>query len=294
MAVQMAKSQSDISWPFTLRPLSPLMAAEILDLNLSKPVSDALRNSILDAFHRYHVLVFRNQNLSKADLVNFTEGFGELEPHIHADFQGKEFPHLHAVNNLDDDGKPSSKIQNRGNYSWHTDKSYMAIPSMATLLHAIEIPPEGGDTEFADMQAAYDALSDDMKSRIADLRMIHSWERSREKSTPMPATKEEIEAAPPVSHPLVRTHPATNAKTLYIGNHASHVDGWIIEDGEALLNELQDFATQDRFIYRHRWQENDLVMWDNRCLLHRAINNYDMDRHRRILNRTVVRGDVPF
>ncbi len=280
-------------WPFTLCPLSPLMAAEVLGLNLSQPIDDVLRDSILDAFNQYHVLVFRGQDLSKAAQTEFTLRFGDMEPHVNRDFRGHEFPHLHAVNNLDDSGKPSSTITNKGNYAWHTDKSYMAIPSLATLLHAIELPPEGGDTEFADMQVAYEALADDMKSRIAKLRMIHSWQRSREKSGCLPATEQEIKDAPPVSHPLVRTHPATGTKGLYIGNHASHIEGWPVNEGEALLKELQAFSTQDQFVFRHCWQAGDLVMWDNRCLLHRATDTYDMDRHRRILNRTVVRGEVP-
>ncbi|MEQ8193677.1 MAG: TauD/TfdA family dioxygenase [Rhodospirillales bacterium] len=279
--------------PFTRRALSPLMAAEIVGLDLSRPVGENLRDAILETFNRDHVLVFRDQHLSKAEQIAFTETFGELEPHVNADFRGHEFPHLHVVNNLGPDGKPARALTNKGNYAWHTDKSYMAVPSLATLLFAVEVPPEGGDTEFADMQAAYAALSDDMKARIGTLRMVHSWERSREKSGSKPATEQEKRDAPPVVHPLVRTHPATGAKSLYIGTHASHVEGWPRADGERLLKELQDFATQERFIYRHRWRPGDLVMWDNRCLLHRATDTYDMDKHRRILHRTVVRGAVP-
>jgi taurine dioxygenase len=293
MLVERPRPNDTAARPFALHPLAPLMAAEVLDLDLRRPVDDGLRDAVLDAFNRDHVLVFRDQHLNKAEQVAFTQRFGEMEPHVNADFRGHEFPHLHVVNNLDPDGRPSRAITNRGNYAWHTDKSYMAVPSLATLLFAIEVPPEGGDTEFADMQAAYDALDGAMKARIAGLRMVHSWERSRQKSGSKPATEQEKRAAPPVVHPLVRVHPATGAKSLYIGTHASHVEGRPIEDGERLLKELQDFATQERFIYRHRWRPGDLVMWDNRCLLHRATDTYDMDKHRRILHRTVVRGSVP-
>ena len=294
MTIAQSATDTKATWPFTLRPLSPLMAAEIIELDLTQTIDDTMRDTILDAFNRYHVLVFRGQDLSKATLTEFTLRFGDMEPLIHAEFRGEEFPHLHAVNNLDETVKPSSRITNRGNYSWHTDKSYMAIPSLATLLHAIELPPEGGDTEFADMQAAYEALTDDMKSRIANLRMVHSWQRSREKSGCAPATEQEIQDAPPVSHPLVRTHSASGAKGLYIGNHAFHIEGWSVDEGEALLKELQEFATQDQFVFRHRWQPGDLVMFDNRCLLHRATDTYGMDKYRRILNRTVVRGEAPY
>jgi alpha-ketoglutarate-dependent taurine dioxygenase len=157
----------------------------------------------------------------------------------------------------------------------------------------VQLPPKGGDTEFADMQAANDALPEMRKRELEGLRVVHSWERSRQKSGSKPATEAEKQDAPPVVHPLVRTHPATGWKGLYIGNHTSHVEGWSVAEGEALIDELQAFATQAQFVYRHRWQPGDLVMWDNRCLLHRALPNFEMERYARVLNRTVVRGDIP-
>ena len=279
--------------PFRIQPLSPLMAAEVRRLDLSQPVGDAMRDAILAALNRYKVLVFRDQDLPAAAQAAFTRRFGELEPHVNRDFRSAGIPEVHPVNNLDENERPSRGIKNIGNYSWHTDKSYMARPSLATLLYAVQLPPDGGDTEFADLQAAYDALPEERKRSLQPLRIVHSWERSRQKSGSKPATEEEKRDAPPVVHPLVRTHPATGRKGLYIGNHTSHVEGWPVDKGEALLAELLDFATQARFVYRHRWQPADMVMWDNRCLVHRAIANFDMDRHARVLNRTVVRGDVP-
>lgn len=286
-----ALPKSDV--PFELSPLPGPFGAEVRGIDLSKPFDDGVRDAILDAFNTNHFLVFRDQALDKPAQVVFSERFGILEPHVNRDFRSQDFPHLHPVNNLGQDGKPSSALMNRGNYFWHTDKSYMAIPSMATILHAVELPPDGGDTEFADMEAAYAALPDETKQRIEGLRMIHSWERSRQKSGSKPATADEITDAPPVSHPLVRRHPATGNKSLYIGTHAYYVEGWDVAEGEKLLDELQTFATQPQFIYRHKWLPGDMVMWDNRALLHRATSSYDMDRHKRILNRTVVRGDVP-
>jgi len=279
-------------WPFEARPLSPLMGAEILGFDAAQPMDDATRDAVLDALNRYKVLVLRDQDLTPEAQATFTKRFGELEPHVNREFRGAGVPEVHPVNNLDENDRPA-RGRNIGNYSWHTDKSYMLRPSLATLLYAVQLPPDGGDTEFADMDAAYDALPGARKQTLQPLRLWHSWQRSREKSGSRPATEQEKRDAPPVNHPLVRTHPGTGHKVLYLGNHSSHVDGWPVEKGEALIDELQTFATQDRFVYRHNWRPGDLVMWDNRCLLHRAVDNFNMDKHVRILNRTVVRGDVP-
>jgi taurine dioxygenase len=296
MAMTDAASAGSTSapWTFDIRPLSELMGAEIFGMNLAKPVDDATRDAILEALNRYKLLVFRDQDLPKEAQLAFTRRFGELEPHVNRDFRSAGAPEVHPVNNLDENQQPSRSIKNIGNYSWHTDKSYMARPSLATLLYAVQLPPSGGDTEFADMQAAYDALPEARKRALQSLRLVHSWERSRQKSGSKPATDEEKRDAPPVVHPLIRTHPATGRKVLYVGNHTSHVEGWEAAKGEALIAELQEFATQPRFVFRHQWQPGDMVMWDNRCLLHRALPNFEMERYARVLNRTVVRGDVPY
>jgi taurine dioxygenase len=270
------------------------MGAEIFGTSLAQPIDDAARDVILEALNRYKLLAFRDQNLPKEAQLAFTRRFGELEPHVNRDFRSAGAPEVHPVNNLDENQQPSRSIKNIGNYSWHTDKSYMARPSLATLLYAVQLPPSGGDTEFADMQAAYDALPEARKRMLQPLRLVHSWERSRQKSGSKPATEEEKHDAPPVVHPLIRTHPATGRKVLYVGNHTSHVEGWEVARGEALIAELQEFATQPRFVFRHQWRPGDLVMWDNRCLLHRALPNFEMERYARVLNRTVVRGDIPF
>jgi len=293
MTEAVAPGGTSMAWPFDIRALSDPMGAEIVDLDLSEPIDDAMRDAILMALNRFKLLVFRHQDLSKDAQLAFTRRFGEIEPHVNRDFRSAGAPEVHPVNNLDENQRPSRDIKNIGNYSWHTDKSYMARPSLATLLYAVQLPPKGGDTEFADMQAAYDALPEVRKRELEGLRVVHSWERSRQKSGSKPATEAEKQDAPPVVHPLVRTHPATRRKGLYIGNHTSHVEGRSVAEGEALIDELQAFATQAQFIYRHRWQPGDLVMWDNRCLLHRALPNFEMERYARVLNRTVVRGDIP-
>ena len=149
----MANRQQAEDWPFEISPLSPLMAAAVTGFDAATPIDDFARDSILDALGRFKVLVLRNQDLAPAAQAAFTRRFGELEPHVNREFRGNAVPEVHPVNNLDEDGKPA-RGRNIGNYSWHTDKSYMPRPSLATMLYAVTLPPAGGDTEFADMQAA--------------------------------------------------------------------------------------------------------------------------------------------
>jgi len=273
---------------FAVRPLSSLFAAEIIGLDLRQTLTQPVRRAVYDAFVRHHVLAFRDQRLTREEQIAFTEQFGALERHI-ARNRGSDNPWVHTVSNLGADGHPSGKVNST---SWHTDKSFRPEPSLATILHAVTMPPSGGDTCFASMYAAYDALSDGEKAKLDRLRVIHSWELSREKMG-QKASPEEIRDAPPMSHPLVRVHPDTGRKCLFMGEHASHIDGWPMANGRALLARLEAHATQQRFIYRHRWQPGDVLMWDNRCLLHRADPNFDAALHPRVLHRTCLRGTAP-
>jgi alpha-ketoglutarate-dependent taurine dioxygenase len=274
--------------------LSPAGGAEIHGLDLSQPIDDALKDAILAAFRDHHILVFRDQSLSDTHQHAFSKNFGPLEEHVHRMRDGSKLPLVHIVNNLDAHGSPTTTPHTHGNYYWHTDKSYHEVPSLATLLHAVILPPSGGDTQFANTRMAYDALPKDLKREIADLRVVHSWEVSRRNTGNKPATPEEIHDRPPVTHPLVRTHPDSGDETLFIGCHTSHIENMPVEGGRALLQELLEHTEQPQFIYTHQWRPGDLVMWDNRCLLHRAVANFDMAAHPRILHRTVVRGSKPY
>jgi alpha-ketoglutarate-dependent 2,4-dichlorophenoxyacetate dioxygenase len=274
--------------------LSPAGGVAITGFDLSRPLSRDVLGAVLTAFREHHILVFRGQDLSKEEQLAFTRQFGEIEEHVARHSAAARYGLVHTVTNLDEDGRPTAKLTQVGNYHWHTDKSYHAIPSLMTILHAKELPPIGGDTQFANMAMAYEALSDATKRRIAGLRAVHSWAASRRRAGAPPPSDIEMQERPPVEHPLVRTHPETGAKTLYIGNHASHILGMREGESEALLQELLEHATQPQFVYTHHWRDGDLVMWDNRCLLHRALANYEMEKHRRVLHRTVVTGTVPF
>jgi taurine dioxygenase len=199
-----------------------------------------------------------------------------------------------VISNLDQDGNPVDRsISPVSNYRWHTDKAYYPVPPMLTALYAVEMPPRGGDTEFANTAMGYAALAEATKRRIEGLRVVFYWGAGARKPEVSPHSPAEWGEHPPVDHPLVRTHPETGRKALYLGNHASHILGMPEAEGRALLDELLEHTTQPQFVYTHRWRIGDLVMWDNRCLLHRAVANYEMGRYRRVLHRSVVRGTVP-
>jgi alpha-ketoglutarate-dependent taurine dioxygenase len=273
--------------------MSPAGGVEITGADLAQPLSSALAATIRQALLDHHIVVVRDQTLSQEQQFAFTLNFGEIEDHV-ARHSDPRYAIVHSVTNLGRDGNPTDALDMRGNYFWHTDKSYHAVPSLMTMLHAVELPSEGGDTQFANMVLAYRALPQAMQDRLAGLRAVHSWEASRLKSGSTPATEAEKLERPPVTHPIVRTHPETGEKALYMGNHAAWVDGLDENEGRQLLADLLAHATQPEFVYTHHWQPGDLIMWDNRALLHRAMSNYEMGRDRRILHRTVVRGTVPF
>lgn len=280
--------------PFTVNRLSDVAGGEIRGIDLTQPISPEVRDAILDAFVKHHVLVFRDQDLTKDEQHVFTLNFGELEQHVGRLPDGSRYPVVHTVTNLDSvTGKPTPTPSTHGNYFWHTDKSYHAVPSLTTLLHAVQVPPEGGDTLFANMHMGYDAISNEEKRSLQGLKGVHSWEASRRNTGNKPATEEQKRERPPVVHPVVRTHPATGRKSLYLGMHIGHIEGMPKVEGKAILDDLLERATVPAHVYRHQWKKGDLVMWDNRCLLHRADRNYDMSTHARVLHRTVVIGSVP-
>jgi taurine dioxygenase len=274
--------------PFAIETLSPVLGAAVIGLDLRQPFDTDTKRAVYDTFVRFHVLCFRDQRLDPDQQIAFTEQFGALERHMPGN-RGSYNAFVHIVSNLGPDGEPTGKVAST---SWHSDKSFRRRPSLATILHARIMPPNGGETCFANMIAAHDALPAARRAELADLKIVHSWELSRARAGGK-ATPEEIADAPPMIHPLVRTIPETGDKALFMGEHASHVEGWPMRQGRALLEELTAHATQEQFVYRHQWRMGDMLMWDNRCLLHRANANFDAARHRRVLHRTCLRGTAP-
>lgn len=276
-----------------IRAAAADFGAEVSGLDLAGDITAAELAAIQAAMIRHKVLVFRDQHLDDESHDAFALRFGPLEGHINHSTRHGELPKLQVFGNVGADGKPTGVHPEKGTLVWHTDKSYVATPSLFTILRSPSVARRGGHTLFADMSRAYAALEPGRAEQLEGLRAVHDWKRSREKSDERAATAEEIAAAPPVDHPLVRTHPDRAARAIYIGNHASHILDWELAAGEALLAELEAHATQERFIYRHLWRDNDVLMWDNRCTMH-CVTAYDAAIERRVVHRAVVQGDVPF
>jgi alpha-ketoglutarate-dependent 2,4-dichlorophenoxyacetate dioxygenase len=264
------------------RPITPDFAAEIAGIDLSRPLDAAEVQAIWDAIDRYAVLVFRDQRLTDAQLRDFAAAFGPLEIGRAALQGGRRrlaIPQIGDISNLDEDNRIRARDDRRrldslGNRLWHTDASYMPVPVVLGMLHAVAVPPPsplgGGETEFADMRAAHDALPEHVRAEIDGLVAQHDifWSRGQIGFTDFPPG--EREKYPPSPQRLVRRHPGSGRKTLYLSAHASHIVGWPVAEGRLLLWDLTAHATQRRFVYSHRWHVGDLVIWDNRCTMHRG------------------------
>ena len=276
----------------TMRTLSPVMGVEISGVDLSRPVDDATFAAIHDAFLRHLLVCFPGQHLDQTQHVAFSRRLGELQVHVLDQYRSPTHPEIYVLSNVTKTGETTGEHPDKGTLIWHSDLSFQRRPALATLLYGIEVPRAGGDTLFANMYAAYDALDAGMKRRIEGLRAIHDLDASRQRAGAPPMTEAQRREAPPVDHPLVRTHPETGRKCLYVSHHAMRIEGMGDEEGKSLLGALMDHATQPRFVYAHRWKQGELVMWDNRCTMHRA-TGYDAKGERRVMNRTVVKGTVP-
>ena len=281
--------------PLTATTLAPSFVAEIGGVDFSRPVGAALLREIVDALDAYAVCVFRATGLDDESHIAFSRLLGTLE---HApSFFGKgvkrfEHPELFDAGNIDARGNilvdERRRLYNKGNALWHTDSSFNQHRSAYSLLLSHEVPPTGGDTEFADMRAAYAALPAATKDKIENLTVEHwLWHSRVLAGYPQPTEAERI-AKPPAHHRLVQVHPGSGRKTLYIAAHASHIVGWPMEEGRKLITDLMEFATQPRFARAVAWkQAGDLVIWDNRCTMHRA-TPFEDTQYRRDMRRTTV------
>ncbi|RQP05402.1 MAG: TauD/TfdA family dioxygenase [Paracoccus sp. BP8] len=236
------------------------------------------------------VIVFRGQSLDEESLERFSRRFGELARSVTETAAGKiDSPVVQHITNLDAEGKPSKTPFVNSNYFWHSDRLFFRNGLGMVLLYGKELPPSGGDTQFADMEAAYDGLSENDRALADSLRIVHSFEYMRLTYMKRPLTeKERAVAPPPMEHPLVRKNPDTGRKGLLLGMYASEVVGMPLEEGRALIARMQEHATSDRFVYTHVWRPGDFVIWNNLSTMHRAIANYDMEGHRRIMIRCAV------
>ena len=274
------------------------IGAELEDVSLREPIGEDDQQKFRNLLDEHGVLVVRGEPLDETQLIKFSQGFGNLATFHEEDKRSATAPEIFRISNVEQDGqgvRSSSDIVNRYfskvTRRWHTDGSYKTVPALATCLYGLEVPGEGGDTLFADMAAAYDSLPKSLKTRLDGLHMVHNYENNME-LTPghRPMTTEDKELLPPVTHPVVRNC-AGGRKALYLSdNVARYVGGMTVEEGKNLLQELLKWSTQSRFVYRHRWKARDLLLWDNRRVMHKA-TDYDMQRCRRVMLRTEIKGE---
>jgi alpha-ketoglutarate-dependent 2,4-dichlorophenoxyacetate dioxygenase len=286
--------------PVSTRQIGPCFAAEVEGVDMTKPLSPEDVAAIHAGMDRYAVLVFHDQQIDDAQQLAFTRSLGEIEHAIGTSLRGPgelRLPTTFAdVSNLDQHERTFARDDRRrlfgiGNRLWHSDSSFKVTPAKYSLLHACSIPSKGGNTEFADMRAGYDALDDETRAEVEGLICEHSQIFSRQQLGFTDFTDDERERFKPVRQCLVRTHPVTKRRSLYLSSHAGGLLGWPVPEARAFLRDLVEHATQRQFVYAHKWRVGDLVMWDNRQTMHRA---RPFPAHEpRDMRRTTLAGDGP-
>lgn len=275
-------------------PLHRDFGVEVIGIDLSRPVADARFASIEAAVERYSVVLFRNQSLDDDRQLAFSRRFGELEyGHVAYGNDGR-IEYVGRIGNIDANGrqlpaKHKSVVFSTGNEMWHSDSSFREVPARFSISYAYEVTPEGGELEFVSTRTAYARLPAQLQETIGNLVVIHDYVYSRSRIGEGVVSPSLAASLPPVRQKLVRTNHSIGEKNYYVGSHARSIEGWKDEDARALLDDLIERATRSEHRYRHRWQVGDLLIWDNRCVLHRG-RPYDADRYRRRMHQTRVAG----
>jgi len=295
----------------SIRKCGKHLGAEISGVDLSRPLADGGFARISDAFFEHQVVFFRDQKLTPSQQVAFTQRFGKLEHHVRKEHRLDGYPEILVVSNVLDERGGAIGVQDAGRF-WHSDLSYKQVPSMLSVLYALEVPVKDGldlgATSFASTTAAYEALSDDLKGRLQGLRNVHSYRYYRARNLlaqreeqarggrevqEYAPSEEQLKDVPDVEVPIVRTHPVTGRKGLFINEaHTARVVGLPEEEGARLLAQLCSHIVKPEFRFEHRWRVGDLLMWDNVAVQHKANFDYDLPQ-RRLMHRTTVRGSAP-
>ena len=275
---------------FKIKPLSDLMGAEIIGLDLSNPISEKTRDKLLKAITYHLVICIKNQKLSPSKLVDVSKLFGKPKQYFVKDETVDNIPEVIVVSNRTRENKPKVYASH-----WHTDDSYRKEPATLTFIYPDILPVNGGGgTDFINCYLVYDDLPKKLKNKIADVQAVHKWQSRRNVSEVVKLTKEQEKETPPVKHPLIRTHPMSNKKSIYINpNRIDHISGLNELDGDKLLDEIYEFSFQDKYKYSHSYEKGDLVIWDNRCTMHKANSDYDVS-NLRIMHRVMLEGEAVF
>ncbi len=281
----------------TVRKLHPALGAEVHGIDMRAPLDGATFRALHDIWMEHLVLVFPSQHVTDAEHVAFTRHFGEPEIFHQKIIRSQRVPEIFRVANVDENDAlmdPSDPVAQQVALAqlWHTDSSYREVPCTGALLHGIEVSRTGGETQFTNLYLAYEALPETTRRHIEGRRARHDFGNMHTLRPLKPLTAEEKAAMPAIWQPMVRRHPVTGRKSLYISPiYNNAVEGLSDEDGRALIAELTEFAAQPRFVYRHRWETDDVLMWDNRCTMHQ-VTPFD-PRERRVMHRTTIVGEGP-
>ena len=277
-----------------LSPLTSFMGAEIRNVDLGASIDDAQFGQIRRALAEHSVLLFRDQEMTPESHIAFSRRFGELEDHVLKDFCLDGHPEIFVVSNIIENEKHIGAYG--GSKSYHSDLAYIPEPSMGSIFRCLECPEGEGETEFASLFAAYDALPAEKRDWLAEQSAVYDyvWDYARRQSHRPPLSAEQIQNTPPVTHPCVRSHPETGRRTLFLSPvWVRKFEGMSEEESQPILKELTDFATGPDFTYRHSWRPGDVLIWDNRSTLHKACP-FDETNARRLMHRTTITGDRPF
>jgi len=281
----------------SIRRLSAACGAEVTGIDVRQSLDGTTVEQIQRALGEHGVLLFRDCDITPEQHIAFSRHFGPLEAHVIGDFALPGHPEVFVVSNVLEGDRPKGAVY-AGQY-WHSDLSYMKQPSLGSLLLCREMPEVGGDTMFANMYAAYETLSDALRNFICEMKAIHDYSHAYDtyfaklKERP-PLTPEQKAKTPPIEHPMVRTHPVTKRKVLYVNpGFTTHIAGMPEEESGPILDFLFRHSTRPEFVYRHKWRVRDLIFWDNRCTMHYALADYDFSV-RRHMHRTTIAGDEPY
>ena len=282
----------------SIEPIHPSFGARVTGLDLASRLDEATFAAVFRAFNDYSVLVFPKQPLSDEEQIAFSRRFGALEHTISSIANKPNLARQIAdLSNVDADGNmidPADKrmVYHSANQMWHTDSSFKRVPALASMLSGRECPPEGGETEFASMRVAWERLSEAQRRALEGRVAVHSFAYSRGLVAKGLLRPEDEAQVPPVEQVLVRTNPVNGRTSIFVASHASHIVGMPVDEGRTLVQDLIALATQPDNVYRHVWTVGDLVMWDNRCMLHRG-RPWDGTKYRRVMHRTTVAGSGP-
>ena len=272
-----------------IKPLSKIMGAEISGINLKDELDDTTKKQLCNAVTDYLVVCIRNQELKPKDLANVSRVFGTPKKYFLKNATVEGIPEVIEVTNRSKESNNKPKVYAS---HWHTDDSYRDKPATLTFIYPETLPENGGGTDFINCYSVYDELPTKIKNKVDNLRAIHKWQSRRNVSEVQKLSKDEEELTPLVEHPLIRTHPISGEKSLYINpNRIDHISGFDEQESDKLLDDLYNFSFQSKFQYSHNYQKGDLVIWDNRCTMHRANSEYDINQLR-VMHRVMLEGET--